>query len=501
MNPISPENSIENPPITSAASERQSADWDVKNAPRNYLSLVLTQGASAFFAFASVWLITKTLGSEGYGGIAAVIAASQLVQVLANWTSLAVVRFGVDEFIETKRIARTFWLRFFILLPNLTLILVTSNLWFPPLADWLKFSPESFWLVFFHFVAAALWIHLQFSLQAVKKLTTQGWLITFERLLIFGSVLILISTGELNTVSVVICYTIAPLITMLVAAWILRGFIFARFAADWIFWRKIIIFSLPLIPFTVTNYLSGGYADAVFISKFLSTRDLGVYSVATQISGVALQLPTLFNSLLLPLFITLQKESRSEKMMQYFKDMLPTLTLFWGLFAASASFAGYFLLPLIFGEEFAETSRIFWILFTTSTLIFPLLAGYGSLSGSSSATYIPMISAILAGIANVCFNLILIPRFGMLGCAWASAIMYCVNSLSLAVLLQRHMKIPISWTFIAPIPAVAGAIVFSFTKNPYWSLLLSVATTFFIVYLKKTSIKNTFVFLKKYQKN
>jgi O-antigen/teichoic acid export membrane protein len=480
--------------------ERRSASWDVKNAPRNYLSLVLTQGASAVFAFASVWLITKTLGSEGYGGVAAIIAASQLAQVLVNWTSLAVARFGVDEFIETEKIARTFWLRLFILLPNLALTLLASNLWFPPLAGWLKLSTGTFWLVFLHFAVAALWIHIQFSLQAVKRLTFQGGLVSVERVLVFVGVLILISFGKLNSSSAVICYTIAPLITMLVGGWILRGFVFVRFSADWAFWRKILVFSLPLIPFTVTTYLSGGYADAVFISKYLSTSDLGVYSVATQINGVALQLPTLFNSLLLSLFVSLQKESQTGKMTQYFKDMLPTLTLSWGIFTMLSAFAGYFLLPLVFGEEFAKTIEPFWILFTTSTLIFPLLAGYGSLSGSSSATHIPMISAIFAGTTNVFFNFLLIPRFGMLGCAWASAAMYFVNSFTLALMLRSRVKIPISWTFFAPLPAIAGALVFSLTKNPFWSLLVSLAATAFIAYLEKESIFITLTFLKKYKK-
>ena len=460
----------------------------------------MSQAASAFFAFASVWLLTRHLGSEGYGGIVAIIAASQIAQVLVNWTSVSVVRFGVDEFIETEKIARTFWLRSFILLPNLALVLLASNLWFPPLADWLKLSPESLWLIFLHFAAAALWIHFQFSLQAIKRLTFQGGLITLERLLVFAGLLILLYLDALNSVSALICYTAAPLITTLAAFWILRGFVFVRFSVDWIFLRKILVFSLPLIPFTITNYLSGGYADAVFISKFLSTRDLGIYSVATQMSGVALQLPTLFNSLLLPLFISLQKESQTEKMRQYFKQILPTLTLSWGLFAALCSFAAYFLMPLIFGAEFSATAQVFWILFTTSTLIFPHLGGYGALSGSTSATYIPMISAILAGIANVFFNFLLIPRFGMLGCAWASAIMYLVNSLTLALMLRKRLKIPISWTFAAPLPALACAIVFSATKNPYFSLAVSALGSVFVIYLQKTSLRATLEFLKKYRK-
>jgi O-antigen/teichoic acid export membrane protein len=119
--PDSADRPIENPQKFSPASERQSSDWDVKNAPKNYISLVFSQGGSVIFAFASVWLLTRVLGSDGYGSVVAIIAASQVAQVLVNWTSFSVVRFGVDEFVETQKIARTFWVRFAILAVNMVL--------------------------------------------------------------------------------------------------------------------------------------------------------------------------------------------------------------------------------------------------------------------------------------------------------------------------------------------------------------------------------------------
>ena len=67
------------PQITQPTShERQSSSWDIRNAPRNYAALVAYQVLSAAFSFGAVWLITRHLGSEGYGGIVAIIAASQV---------------------------------------------------------------------------------------------------------------------------------------------------------------------------------------------------------------------------------------------------------------------------------------------------------------------------------------------------------------------------------------------------------------------------------------
>lgn len=498
MNP--PENQGENPLDNSAASERQSANWDIQNASKNYLSLVLTQAGSAFFAFASVWLITKTLGSEGYGGIVAVIAASQIAQVLVNWTSVAVIRFGVDEFIETEKIARTFWFRLFILLPNLLFVLLASSFWFPPLAAWLKLSAETLWIVALHFTATVLWIHVQFSLQAVKMPRLQGGLLTVERIIIFTSLLVLLAADKLDAVSAAFCYAVIPLLMVFVGFFYLRKFIFARFSLDKQFVKKIFTYSLPLLPFTLVGYFSGGYVDAVFISKFLSTRDLGIYSVATQINGIALQLPTLANSLLIPLFITLQKENRTQKLNGYFKDILPSLILIWSFFCAFLAFAGYFFIPLVFGGEFAEAVPPFWILLAASTFSLPILIGYSALSHSISATYISMFAAIFSALANVAFNFLLIPKFGAEGCAWASVIMYFISVSTFYLLLRRTSRIPLSWMFEAILPILGSAAAFSLTRNPFVSLLICAMIGVLIILLHKNSLRETLNFLKTFRK-
>lgn len=500
MNLNSPENLIENPPNISAASERQSANWDIRNAPKNYLSLVLSQIGSAFFAFASVWLISKTIGSEGYGGVVAIIAASQVAQVLVNWTSVAVVRFGVDEFIETEKIARAFWIRLFILLPNLLFVLLVSNLWFPPLAVWLRLAPEIFPLVFLHFAANAFWVHFQFSFQAVKMPRLQGGLMAVERILTFTSLLILLASGKINSISAMVCYAVAPLAMVFAGFFFLRKFIFARFSADRAFIKKIFVYSLPLLPFTLVGYFSGGYVDAVFISKFLSTRDLGIYSIAMQISGITLQLPTIANSLLTPMFISLQKENRTSRLDEYFKHILPSLVLAWSFFSALLAFAGYFFIPIIFGAEFSQAVAPFWILLTASTFNLPILIGYSALSHSISATYISMFAAIFSAFANITLNFLLIPKFGAEGCAWASVVMNFVFSATFYVLLRRSSQIALSWLFEAMLPLLGAAVVFSITRNPFVSLAVCAMIGILIILLHKNSLREAFNFLKIFRK-
>ncbi|MEQ1644414.1 MAG: hypothetical protein ABL959_13285, partial [Pyrinomonadaceae bacterium] len=178
----------DNPASPMPVSERQSSDWDVRHAPRNYFWLLIYQVGSSAFAFAAVWLITQKTGPDGYGGVFAVIAASQIVQIFTNWTTVAVIRYGVDEFVETAAIARTFWSRFVILTVNLVLLLAGTSLWFPFLGDWLRLTPDMLWLVLIHFVISAFWMHVQMGMQAAKMLRGQGMLQMFERLIILGGV-------------------------------------------------------------------------------------------------------------------------------------------------------------------------------------------------------------------------------------------------------------------------------------------------------------------------
>lgn len=447
-------------------SERQSSDWDVRNAPRNYAALVLTQIASAVFSFAAVWLVTRYLGSDGYGGIVAIIAASQVAQVFVNWTSMSVVRFGVDEFIETEKIARTFWVRLSILAVNLLVVLLIAALWFPPLAGWLKLSPETFWLVGAHFAVTAVWIHVQMSLQGVKMLRAQGLLLMMERVFIALWLAGLASVASMTPTAAMLCYIMAPLAMIVVGIFQIRRFVFARFAVDRALLKKILKYSLPLLPFSLIGYFSGSYVDAVFVSHFLSTRDLGVYAVASQIGGIVLQFPALAHNMMLPMFVTFQKESKTEWAANFFRKLVPTLNILWGIGCAVLAVAAFYLIPIVFGVEFSDAARPAWILLAASAVALPVAFGFSPLAHSMSATYISMWSAIFGASANVTANVLLIPRYGLVGCAWATLISYLVSSLTFTILLRKESAVSPLRIMLSCLPAVAGAALLTVWEMP-----------------------------------
>jgi len=60
---------------------------------------------------------------------------------------------------------------------------------------------------------------------------------------------------------------------------------------------------------------------------------------------------------------------------------------------------------------------------------------------SKRARYYPMITAVVA-VVNVAANFLLIPRFGMMGAAWATLASYAVMAAMGAVISQRLFPIP-----------------------------------------------------------
>ncbi len=107
----------------------------------------------------------------------------------------------------------------------------------------------------------------------------------------------------------------------------LRPFIDLKDFFDKVKFQEILRHSIPLIPFALIGYLTSSQLDAFFITNYLSQKALGIYSVATQTSGIMLQLPHFANMLLVSLFVSLQANKETDTIKRFFKHVVPSLTL------------------------------------------------------------------------------------------------------------------------------------------------------------------------------
>lgn len=468
---------------------RRGASWDLVQGPKNYVSLVSAQVAAALLSFGSVWLATRYLGADGYGGVAAIIAASQLVLLLGvHWTTLTVARFGCEEFVETGRIATTFWTRLAILVPNVVLVLALTPLLLPLLSRLLHLPTNFAWLVLSLFLINTSWVHVQQGLQGAKLLRFQGWLLTFERVLIFLSICWLSFSGKISIWTVAWVYFIGPLGATVVGLFRLRKLIWPIARLDFPLLKRMLHFSLPIIPTAFVGFLSTNYLDALFILHFLSQVKLGIYTVTYQLIGLAQQLPLLAGYLLMPLFVTLQTGKQENRTRRFMKEVMPLLTLLWTVTCVLVAAAGWYLLPLVFGTKFAESGPLMWPLMAATTMAGPLLMGYYPVATSTSKTYITMFGVTLGSSANLLLNFLLIPRFGLLGCAWATTASYGINAIVVFLLVHRRILPGYTWTLQAMLPIVLGAVYASITGQNLGALALSLILASLIALAHRKSI-------------
>lgn len=453
MNPVQPEIQTK----AHIRTDRRSYDWDVKQAPGNYLVLIGSHAITALFSFATVLTITKIGGSEAYGGVVAFIAASQLVQIFLNWSLTALLRFGVEEYVTTGKITHAFWTRSWIWIINVTIALVAAHSWLDVLAGAFRLSPDVKHLLLLHIAASSLWLHIQYALQAAKMMRLQGYFLATERVLIFSLMIMFWRADRLDAASLLWCFVLPPALMSIIATYFLRGYVELHGFFSSQHFKEVIRFSLPLIPFVIISYLATSQLDAYFITQFMSTRDLGVYAIATQINGTLLQLPILANSILLPMFVSIRTLGQDPMLRRIFADAVPAATLVWSGGLVLLAVVCGFLIPIVFGIEYTEASTSLWVLLSSSTLIFPILLGMATLSNTYSKTYVSMYASTFAATVNVVFDILLIPRYGMAGCAWASVLSAATSLVVFTYLLRRAGLLPGSWTLLAVLPMVASA--------------------------------------------
>jgi O-antigen/teichoic acid export membrane protein len=480
--------------------ERRSANWDLRQGPKNYAALVAAQVASGVLSFASVWLATRMLGPTGYGGVVAIVAASQAIgQLAVNWTSASVSVYGVQEFVQTGHIAKPFWTRFWIFLPNVVLIIATSPLWLPPLSSWLKLPPQAYLFVLAHFLVNALWIHVQQGLQGAKLIRLQGSLLTFERVLVFLIILGWVVSGNTSFLTVALAYIFAPLGAAAAGLYALRKLVFPISGIDRDLLPKMLKFSLPILPASLVGYMSTNYLDAFFITQYLSAAHLGVYAVVYLISGTALQLPLLVGTILIPLFITLQIDGTDDRARRFMLNGLPLLALLWGIACTFVAAFGGLIFPRIFGPQFSEIGKLLWPLMAASALAGPILMGYAPFTHSKSVTYIAMLAAIASASVNLGLNFLLIPTYGLTGCAWATTAAFAVHAVFVLSLVHWRLLRSSTWILQALLPPVAGAICAYFYSS-FTALGVTLLLSALLVLLQRKSVSVGFRMLRNIQR-
>jgi O-antigen/teichoic acid export membrane protein len=220
---------------------------------------------------------------------------------------------------------------------------------------------------------------------------------------------------------------------------------------------EVLTYSMPLLWAVLLSSVAVK-ADVLLLGYWRSAGDVGVYSAAFQTSAIIVLVLQSFESIANPLLSeSIARRDRSQL------EKLYKILLRWVLTLSFPIFLVIALLPkellALFGEKF-EGGALCLVILAIGQIV---NAGTGSANNIlllAGHTRLVMWNTLLAGILQIALNLILIPRYGIVGAAVAAAASLVLVNIVRIVEGFRLLGIqPYEWNVWKPVAAGIGTSV------------------------------------------
>lgn len=230
-------------------------------------------------------------------------------------------------------------------------------------------------------------------------------------------------------------------------------------------------------PFAILAFLMGFYnrIDSVFLERFASSEQAGIYAQAYRILDAASMFALLFAGLLLPMFSKMIKEKTAPKQLIKLSFVLISVPAI--IIAASSFFYRKEVINLLYHSHIDSSATIFSILmisfvFIAINYIFgTLLTANGSLKQLNTI-------ALMSLVLNLTLNLILIPKHKALGAAYANVITQLFATSLQIIVAFKIFKLPLNIRFLLLLISftlISIFIGFVSCQLPYdWKINLSI---------------------------
>lgn len=396
----------------------------------DYLQMVGFNILVAFLSFLTTSMLLSLLGREGYGEIVSLTSLTLMLAIMGgDWTAQAMVRYGTEEFTQTGHVRQTFWNRYYLVILGVLVLFFVSPFWGGLLQSWAGFSIMGITFVLFYIPAQTFWLHVQRILPAINRHRWRYPLLALERVIVILFVAVLYAINRLSLGTILPGYILGSVVAAVISTWVIRHQINRPVRPETITLKRLWIYSWPLIPTSMVGLLSTNTLDYLILRKYTGLADLGVYALAVQIAGLVQQAPQIAGDLTTPRFVRMRLSGDRAAVDHFIQNQVRWILWGW----SGACLAGAALVSAI-GPAFIPTKYLAlcdlaWPLAVVTSVVPIWYVVWSPLLISYERVRVVMWSSIATGIMNISMNLVLIPRFGVVGCAWATVIAYSTTSL------------------------------------------------------------------------
>lgn len=207
---------------------------------------------------------------------------------------------------------------------------------------------------------------------------------------------------------------------------------------SWIGLKRSLSYGLKGQPGQIIQFFNYRL-DLILLALFWTNREVGIYATAVFLAEMIWYIPAAVSTVLLPAVSSAGTESRAKEI------SLKAIrhTVFLSLAAAVVlALSAQWLITMLYGTAFVPAVRALQVLLLGVVMLAPAKLIVSHLAGVGKSQYVSYLA--LSGLAlTLLLDIILIPRYGMLGAAWASAAAYSCSGLLSLYWLKRHLNVGI----------------------------------------------------------
>lgn len=393
-----------------------------------------TKAISLLLSLLSVSLLTRYLGTEGYGNYTLVFTYISFFAILSDFgLNIIVVReFSQEE--KKSDIAKATFLNLKFILIGLSIILPVLGLLFFPYSRYIKIA-----IVISSFAVALgnlssygtsiLQSKISLVLVALVDLITK--LITVLIIAIF-------TTLNFDFYYIIGSVFIGNLFGSLISLYLVRDQLVFKVIID----KKLLFNILRMgFPVGITSFLSLAYfkIDTLIISVLKSPADVGIYGLSYKVLENVLLFWGLYMASIFPL---LSKYYGSLNFIK-FRDLITKTLMLIVLISISTLVIGYMCAPFIMrilgGSHFYSSIYPFRILllgvplFIINNLLYNIILSFGKTS------YI-ILPLLLSLVTNITLNLLFVPKFSYIGASYVTCLSELVTLLTYALVFHYKFR-------------------------------------------------------------
>ncbi len=385
--------------------------------------------------------VQNEVGAEIYGQYFALLNFSFLLNILLD---LGITNFNNRNIAQNRQLLN----KHFSGIITLRLLLGVGFVMVSMVAGLLiGYGIEEFrilWILLANQFLASLILYFRSNISGLLLFRTDSIISVLDRVIMIGICSVLLWGNVTSQTFRIEWFIYAQLVAYLFTAMVSFTIVATRAGLKKISWDRLFFIMIlkKSYPFALLILLMSFYnrIDSVMLERLLEDgkTQAGIYAQAFRLLEASNMIAYLFAGILLPMFAhMLKKNEKVDDLLRLSFSMIGTLSVSAGVISI---FYGNEIMTLLYTEHTETSSDVFRLLMVTFFAISTTYI-YGTLLTANNNLKQLNIMAACAMAMNIVLNLILIPRYSVIGAAIASMTTQYATALTQVILGHRILHI------------------------------------------------------------